>query len=181
MRPFWLILCLFPLLVCAQMHNTERQFSYQKELKVNLLYVGAGILQVHYEKHLNPNQSTVIWGSLIDFGFQGNLMGFEVGAGQRAYFNGTKPNTYFVEPNVSYLYIEDRYVYSHYNTVGIGILLGKKWALGNRLGLELYTGPTINFGFVKEGTLPNKKIDTWAGPLNGIFGRFGLTLNYRFN
>ena len=75
----------------------------------------------------------------------------------------------------------DTYYNDRYNTTGFGIVLGRKWVLGKRMSLETFLGPCYNLGLYKSGTSSAVRYPEWLGPVNGMFGRAGINLGYKFN
>ncbi len=174
-------LMLLPHLLFGQYSSVQEKPAFVHELKINYTYLGTGIIQLQYEKMNQPNRSINCYLSYIDFLFQGNLVGFHGAFGVKNYFTPEKPNSFYIEPSVGFLYLEDRYYYEKYTTPSLALVLGRKAVIAKRVSLEFYLGPSLNFGFIKNGTQSSQKLKDWFGPINGIFMRTGLTMGYKFN
>lgn len=181
MKYFLLGILLLPIYLHAQINEGNQDIFTFKEIKINPIYSGIGIAQIQFEKFQNNTRSLNVVVNYINLGYWGNNTGFGIGIGQRNYLKEKNGTGYFVEPFGSYFYLENRGAKQSTNTLSTGAVLGRKWLLFNRLSFDVYLGPSINFGFMKEGTQSTQKIDYWVGPMNGIFARFGCSMGYRFN
>jgi hypothetical protein len=181
MKKILFIFYLAPLVLYGQNFPNENPLFYQKEIKLNYLYVGLGVFQIQYENYIKEGQSYNLNLAYVDFLFYNELTGFNVGAGVRNYFTPENRGSFYLEPSVNVLYLEDKYFNEKYNTVSCAVVLGRKRKLGNRFTLDVYLGPSIHFGFLKSGNTSTQKLQNWQGPLNGIFFKGGVTAGYRFN
>ncbi len=181
MKYFLIAILLFPNNLIAQINEGKQDIFTPKEIKLNPIYAGLGIAQIQLEKFQNKTHSINVIANYINLGYFGNNTGFGICFGQRNYFKEKNGTGWFAEPFVSYFYLDYNNAQQSTNTLSIGAVLGRKWLLFNRLSFDVYLGPSLNFGFLKEGTQSTKKIDYWVGPMNGIFARFGCSMGYRFN
>ncbi|MCF8253399.1 MAG: hypothetical protein K9H61_05895 [Bacteroidia bacterium] len=181
MKPLIFILFLLPQVILAQTELREKPFAYTKEIKWNPISLGLGSISFSYEKYTSPETSVNLWVNGFDFLYAGQIKGFVIGAGFRDYFSPEKPKSFYVEPFLKFQYTEEFGTHSRYNTSSVGLVLGRKWTFFERISTEVFIGPSYNFGLVKEGTKSSARVADWMGPINGIWGRFGINLGYRFN
>ncbi|MDZ4667632.1 MAG: hypothetical protein SGJ00_07090 [bacterium] len=165
----------------AQNKIKGNQYNFEKELKLNPMYAGLGIIQFQLEKQLQKPNSLNVYVQYVNLGYGGNLVGFGFGIGHRSYFTPDKHKSFYIEPSLGYLFMEDRVFYNTYSTPNLAFVLGRKWIILNRFSVETFLGPSLNIGFVKSGSQSSEKIKEWYGPINGNFFRLGFTLGYRFN
>jgi hypothetical protein len=175
------IVFLMPLMAMSQ--RLETPFFYKKEIKFQGLGLAYGSFNMHYEKYSSKGNSINVNAYVFDFLYAKELKGFGIAAGYRDYFTPQLASSYFLEPFIKYQYMVEKGWNNSYvfNTNSIGIVLGRKLVIMDRLTLEFYLGPSVNFGFFKEGYKNSQLMQEWIGPINGIFIRSGLNIGYRFN
>jgi hypothetical protein len=181
MKPLIFILFLIPQGILAQTELREKPFAFTKEIKWNPISLGLGSLSFSYEKYTSSETSLNLWVNAYDLLYAGEIKGFVIGAGFRDYFSPEKTRSFYIEPFLKYQYTEEFVSHSRYNTSSVGLVLGRKRIFYERISTEVFMGPSYNFGLVKEGTKSSAKVTDWMGPINGIWGRFGFNLAYRFN
>ena len=181
MKLIWLFLTCISLTAFAQQKPASRAFHYQKEIKWSPVSIAFGAITFHYENYYNPQKSINVWGNVLDLYYANVIKGFGLGVGFRDYFTPERKNSYYIEPFIKYQFMTDTYANDRFNTTGIGIVLGKKWVFGKRISTEIFLGPSYNIGLYKTGNASSTRYPEWLGPINGMFGRAGINIGYRFN
>jgi hypothetical protein len=179
-----LILFFFILLsfqVFAQQKPINKPFHFKKEIKWSPLALTLGAINFQYENYYNEEKSINVWAYGLNFVYTGEFIGFGGGIGFRDYFTPEKKNSYYIEPFIKYQFMVETYTNDNFNSTGLGLVLGRKWVLGKRFTTEAFLGPVYNWGLYKRGSASTVRYPEWFGPINGMFGRFGLNVGYRFN
>lgn len=163
----------------AQGRQDLTQSTYKNTLKVNLTSLALGSLSIHKEKVIDPNNSLTVWGYGCNYLYANQIFVFGIGAGYRSYFKGQEKNSLYAEPYLRYQYLTIPDASVSVNTLSAGFVGGKRWFLGNRLTLELFFGPSLNFGAVDEGN-GSVIFPDYMGPLNGVAARTGINFGFRY-
>jgi hypothetical protein len=181
MKLIWLIFVFLSLSVFAQQKPSNKPFHFKKEIKWSPMALSFGAFTFHYENYYNEEKSINVWANGLNFMYSGVIIGFGGGAGFRDYFTPQKKNSFYLEPFIKYQFVTNTNNNERYNTTGFGLVLGRKWVFAKRITLEMFLGPSYNFGLYKSGTNSATRYPDWLGPVNGMFGRAGLNVGYRFN
>ena len=62
-------------------------------------------------------------------------------------------------------------------SLGVGIIGGRKWVYGNKISFEIYAGPSYCVGFTKIGST-TYILKEWLPFVNGIMPKGGFALGY---
>lgn len=177
------LLVILSIVACMGLHAQGRQelaeITYKNTLKVNLTSFAIGSLSIHKEKVIDQNNSLTVWGYGCNYLYANQIFAFGVGAGYRSYFKGQEKNSLFAEPYLRYQYLVIPDASVSVNTLSAGFVGGKRWLLGNRLTLEAFFGPSINFGAIDEGN-GSVIFPDYMGPLNGVAARMGVNFGFRY-
>lgn len=165
-------------------------------VKINFIAPLFSTLNVHTEHALNEKSSVCLFG-FAGFGSatHSGIGGWGIGAEYRYYLNGEPlKGGFYAAP---YLRYRDMELWAHYtrsvdNVVveetdktipvamfGGGVVLGKQWALGNRIVIDIFLGPDFNSSNMRSYDKSDFDIGIFSNLLTGYGVRFGSTVGFK--
>lgn len=165
----------------SQEEKSKNQIKGDHEIKINGLYLIAGVLDLTYERILNDESAVGISAAV---GLDSEYYKFSAMPYYRFYFGEKRAGGFFIEGNGAILVDEfDREIVLFSNdddTIGIGI--DSKSGTKTRFGLGMGVGGKFlsKNGWIGELSLGFGRVFGVENELFKVYGRFGITIGKRF-
>ncbi|WP_408038724.1 DUF3575 domain-containing protein [Tenacibaculum amylolyticum] len=165
----------------SQEEKPKNQIKGDHEIKINGLYLIAGVLDLTYERVLNDESAIGISAAV---GLDSEYYKFSAMPYYRFYFGEKRAAGFFIEGNGAILVDEfDREIVlfsNDDNTIGIGV--DSNSGIKTRFGLGMGVGGKFlsKNGWIGELSLGFGRVFGVENDLFKVYGRFGITIGKRF-